>query len=210
VLPTFGVGREWLWVGREGGVPSGIGTYALASRDQVWWTEETQKELLVPETQARLLNRCGVSGLSLKSDLVWVTHGVVVQRHDNHLTVGLGRSWGFHWRNNGVWNRRFWLEKSPTTAVRCSSCNVSCAVRKLNGFGRSARDSCRPCSILTPLPARKFERRLRLRQDLRTSRARDSCSSCGTHWRMRSHIGRSWPSGCPCARSWPTGASPSL
>ena len=79
MLPTFGVGREWLWAGREGGVPSGIGTYALASRDHVWWTEETRKELLVPETQARLLNRCGVSGRSLESDLVWVAHGVVAR-----------------------------------------------------------------------------------------------------------------------------------
>jgi hypothetical protein len=59
VMPTFGVGNEALYNGRGGGMPTGLGTYALGEKEQVSWTEETQKDKLTATRQRRLLNQWG-------------------------------------------------------------------------------------------------------------------------------------------------------
>lgn len=82
VMPDFGVGQEALYNGRPGGMPTGLGSYALGEQRQVHWTEETQAQKVTEQKQRRILNQ-----------------------------------WGYFWQGAGSWDRRFWIEKTPTNAV---------------------------------------------------------------------------------------------
>lgn len=59
VMPTFGVGQETLHNGRPGGMPTGLGSYALADEQRVHWTEDTRADKVTAEKQRRILNQWG-------------------------------------------------------------------------------------------------------------------------------------------------------
>jgi hypothetical protein len=59
VMPDFGVGQEALYNGRAGGMPTGLGSYALGDEDQVHWTEKTQAHKVSEDKQRRILNQWG-------------------------------------------------------------------------------------------------------------------------------------------------------
>jgi hypothetical protein len=59
VMPTFGVGQEALYNGRTGGMPTGLGSYAVGDEDKVHWTEKTQAHKVTEDKQRRILNQWG-------------------------------------------------------------------------------------------------------------------------------------------------------
>ena len=54
-----GVGSENLYNGKHDGQPTGLGAYALADKQFVSWTEESQAEKVTASRQRRLMNQWG-------------------------------------------------------------------------------------------------------------------------------------------------------